>query len=79
MEIAAFRKEFPADGMRRHNDFCFIVNLHEMLQSSSMVAMSVGDKHIVHRTEVDTHLLGITDKDIACSCVHQNPMMVCFK
>ena len=40
--------------------------------------IGVRDKHIVHRTEVDTHHLCIADKHIACSCVEQNAMLFCF-
>jgi hypothetical protein len=43
-----------------------------MLQSASMVAVSVRDEHIVHRTEVYAHLPGISDEDIAGSCIQQN-------
>ena len=43
-----------------------------------MVAMSVRDKYIVNRSEVNTHLLGIAYKDITGSSVKQDTMFVCF-
>lgn len=34
-----------------------------------MIAVSVRDKHVVYRAEVNAHLLGISDKDITRSCI----------
>ena len=70
--------ELSFEGIGRDDDFCLVVHLHEMLQSSRMVAVSVGDEHVVHRAEIDARSLRITDKDITCSCVKQNPMMLRF-
>ena len=56
-----------------------VINLHEMLQASCMVAVSVRDKYIVNSTEVNTHLLGIADKYITGSSIKQNAMLLCLK
>ena len=56
-----------------------VINLHEMLQASCMVAVAVRDKYIVHHAEVDVHLRGIADKDVTGSCIQQNAMLLCLK
>ena len=78
MQVTAFGIEFATDGIGRYNDLCLIVYLHQMFQSSRMVAVSVRDKHIIYGTEVDTHLLCITDKHIACTRIQQDTMFICL-
>ena len=39
-----------------------------------MVAMAVGNEHIVNGAEIDTHPLGITDQDVAGSRIKQDAM-----
>ena len=56
MEIPSLGKEFSIDGMGRYDDLSIIDFLHQMLQPSCMVAVAMGDKYIVHHTEVNTHL-----------------------
>jgi hypothetical protein len=56
-----------------------IVNGHEMLQTSSMVAMTMRDKHIVNLTEVDSHLLGITNQHVTGSRIEQDTVALRFQ
>ena len=53
MEIPSLGKEFTAQSIWRNNYHSMFVDVQEVLQPSSMVTMSVRDKHIVHYTEVD--------------------------
>jgi hypothetical protein len=76
MEISALGKEPASHSIWRDDDMYLIVYLHQMLQASCMVAVAMRDKHIVHRTEVDAHLLSIADKHITCSCVKQDTMLI---
>ena len=64
--------------MRRHDDYRMVVDGHEMLQTSGMVAMTVGDEHIVDRLEVNAHLFGISDERIAGSRIEQDAVCVCL-
>ena len=75
VEIAALGEKLSADGMWRDDDLGALVDAYEMLESPGMVAMSVRDKHIVHRAEVDAHLLGIADKDVAGTGVEQDAVL----
>jgi hypothetical protein len=75
MKIASFRIEFAANGIRRDNDLGALVDAKEMLESPSMVAMSMREKHVVQRAEVDAHLLGIADKDVAGTSVEQDAVV----
>lgn len=44
-----------------------------------MVAMAVGDKHIVHSAEINAHLPGITDKQVAGSRIEQDAVTLRFQ
>lgn len=74
-----FGEKSSAHGMRGHNDFCMIVDGHEMFQTSGMVAVAVGDKHIVNGAEVDSHLLGIPNQQVAGSRVKQDTVALRFQ
>ena len=78
MQVPPLGKEFPTYGMGRYNNLGTLIDAQEVLQASGMVAMSVGDKHIVHCAEVDIHLLGITDKDITGPGIQQDPVPFCL-
>ena len=54
MQMTSFGEELATQGIGRDDDFCLLVDGHEMLQASGMVAMSVRDEHIVNLAEVYT-------------------------
>ena len=79
MQGQALGEELSAHRMGRHNDLRLVVDGHEVLQASGMVAMAVGDKHIVHRAEVYTQSLRIMNEHVAASCIEQYAMMLRFQ
>jgi len=76
MEIPALGKEPASHSLWRDDNLSLLIMCNEMLQASCMVAVAMRDKHIVHRTEVDTHLLGVADKHVTRSCVQQDAMLI---
>ena len=64
------------DSMRRGNDFCLVVDTHQVCKSSGMITMPMGNKHIVNHTEVDAQFFCITDKNITCPSIKQNPIFL---
>ena len=78
MQIASLGKEPPADGIGRNKDLRPVVYLQQMLQTSCVVAMAMGDKDIVNGAEVDAQPLGIADKHIGGSRIEQDAILVCL-
>ena len=54
MQMTSLGEELATQGIGRDDDFCLLVDGHEMLQASGMVAMPVRDEHIVNLAEVFT-------------------------
>ena len=44
-----------------------------------MVAMPMRNENIVHIAEVYAQLLCVSDKNVTCSSIKQNPMLFCFQ
>ena len=66
--------ELPVDCLRGNDDFRFFVEFQEMAQSSRMVAVTMGDKDVIHRPEVNAHPLRVQDEHITGSGVKQDFM-----
>ena len=76
VQISTFGIKLTTQSIWRDDNLSLSITFNKILQSSCMVAVAVRDEHIIYRTEFDAHLLGITDKDITCSCVQQHAMLV---
>ena len=76
MKIPSLGKELTTHCIGRDEYLELSITFNKILQASCMVAVAMRDKYIVHRTEVNTHLLGIADKDITCSCVQQEVILL---
>ena len=72
MQRKTLGEKLSTHGMGRHDDLRMVVDDHEMLQTSGVVAMAVGDKHIVNGTEVYSQSLCVTYKHAAGSRVEQD-------
>ena len=79
MQGQAFREKLSAHGVGRHDDLGMSVDGHEMFQTSGMVTMAMGDKHIVHRAEVNPQSLRIMNEYVAGSCIEQDSMTLRFQ
>ena len=79
MQGQTLGEKLSAHRMGGHDDLRLVINGHEMLQATCMVAMAVGDKHIVHRTEVYPQSLCISYKHIAGSRVKQDSVTLRFQ
>ena len=64
--------EHPVDALWGDDDFRFLVDFHEIEQSTGMVVVAVGDEDVIHRTEVNAHTLRIIDEYITGSRIKQD-------
>ena len=72
MQIASFGKEMTVHGIGRDDNLCTFIDTQEMLQASSMVAMSVRNKNIINIAEVYTQQLCVSNKHITRSSIKQD-------
>ena len=79
MKISSLGKELATHRIWRDNHLRLSIMFNKMPQTSRMVAMSMRDKHIIHRTEVDIEPFSISDEYIAGTRIEQNPMMLCLQ
>jgi len=75
VQVISHGIELSIDGLWRYDDFRPFVNFYKMTQTSRMVAVAMGDEDIIHRPEIDIHLLRIADEHVTGSCVEQDAMM----
>ena len=69
--------EKPAtEGTWRDNDLSAVVDGHEMAQASRMVAMAMGDEHVVNLAEINAQCPCVLDEDIGGTSIEQDAVPV---
>ena len=79
MQVISPGIEHPVDSLRRNDDFRPLVDIHEMTESSGMVAVAVGNEDVIHRAKINAHPLGIKDEHITGPCIEQDAVALRFQ
>ena len=79
MQVISPGIEHPVDSLQRNDDFRPLVDIHEMTESSGMVAVAVGDEDVIYRAKINAHPLGIKDEHITGPCIEQDAVALRFQ